>query len=341
MNKQLPLPPHYNPQKVGQIYQVAYAEHELDAEAWAERHGLRPVIEDTFRVALLAVDVQNTFCIPGFELFVGGRSGSGAVEDNRRLCEFIYRNLDVITQVFPTLDTHQAAQIFHPVFFVNAAGEHPAPYTQITAEDIERGVWRFNAPLATTLALDPDYVQAHLLHYTRALAKSGHYTLTVWPYHAMLGSIGHALAPAFEEAIFFHGAARHSQPDFQVKGDTVLTENYSAIGPEVMVDVRGGAIGVMNQTLLDKLRTFDAVLIAGQAKSHCVAWTVQDLLDAYLESDPSSIENIYLLVDCMSPVVIPDAIDYTDVADAAFDRFAAAGMHLVRSTDPIETWLRL
>lgn len=341
MNKQLPLPPHYDPQKAGQIYQVAYAERELDAEAWADRHGLRPVIEDQYRVALLAVDVQNTFCIPGFELFVGGRSGNGAVDDNRRLCELIYRNLHVITQVFPTLDTHQAAQIFHPVFFVNDAGEHPAPYTQITVEDIEYGVWRFNAPLATTLTLAPDYVQAHLLHYARTLAGSGQYALTVWPYHAMLGSIGHALAPAFEEAIFFHGIARYSQPDFQVKGDTVLTENYSAIAPEVIMDVRGEAIGVVNQALLDKLRTFDAVLIAGQAKSHCVAWTVQNLLDAYLESDPSYIEKIHLLVDCMSPVVIPGAIDYTDAADAAFERFAAAGMHLVRSTDPIETWLRV
>jgi nicotinamidase-related amidase len=55
----------------------------------------------------------------------------------------------------------------------------------------------------------------------------------------MLGSIGHALTPAFEEAIFFHGIARRSQPDFQVRGDSVLTENYSAIGPEVETDALG------------------------------------------------------------------------------------------------------
>ncbi|MFO7633978.1 MAG: isochorismatase [Caldilinea sp.] len=338
MRKSLPLPSHYDPQRVGEIWRVAYAERELEAEAWAERHRLRPVMEDRFRVALLAVDVQNTFCIPGFELFVGGRSGNGAVEDNRRLCEFIYRNLDVITQVFPTLDTHQAAQIFHPVFFVNDAGKHPAPYTQITAGEIERGVWRFNVAIASTLGLNPAYVQEHLLHYTRTLGESGHYALTVWPYHAMLGSIGHALAPALEDAIFFHGIARHSQPDFQVKGAAVLTENYSAIGPDVMTDAQGNSIGALNQALLDKLRTFDAVLIAGQAKSHCVAWTVQDLLDAYLESDPEQIDKIYLLVDCMSPVVVPGAADFTDAADAAFERFADAGMHLVRSVDPINGW---
>ncbi|MFN3332442.1 MAG: isochorismatase [Caldilinea sp.] len=339
MRNLLPLPPHYAPQKVGEIWRVDYAERELEAEAWADRYKLQPVSEDRFRIALLAVDVQNTFCIPGFELFVGGRSGQGAVEDNRRLCEFIYRNLDIITQIFPTMDTHQAAQIFHPVFFVNDAGEHPTPYTQISVEDIERGVWHFNRALAATLELDPKYVQEHLLHYTRSLARSGHYALTIWPYHAMLGSIGHALVPAFEEALFFHGIARQSQPDFQVKGNVVLTENYSAIEPEVKVDKHGKPLGALNRALLDRLRTFDAILVAGQAKSHCVAWTVQGLLDEYRERDPEQIRKIYLLVDCMSPVVAPGVIDYTEIANAAFERFAEAGMHLVRSTDPIEEWL--
>ena len=31
-------------------------------------------------------------------------------------------------------------------------------------------------------------------------------------------------------------------------------------------------------------------------------------------------------------------IDYTDDADAAFRRFADAGMHLVRSTMPMRDW---
>jgi hypothetical protein len=31
-------------------------------------------------------------------------------------------------------------------------------------------------------------------------------------------------------------------------------------------------------------------------------------------------------------------VDYTDEADAAFERYMAAGMHVVRSTDPIAAW---
>jgi hypothetical protein len=44
-----------------------------------------------------------------------------------------------------------------------------------------------------------------------------------------------------------------------------------------------------------------------------------------------------LLVD-VSPVVVPGIIDYTESADVAFRRFADAGMHIVRSTDPMSSW---
>jgi hypothetical protein len=134
----LPIPAHFDPGKVGQVWRVSYQERSEDARKWAKQHEIKAASEDTFRICLLLVDVQNTFCIPEFEIFVGGRSGTAAVDDNRRLCEFIYRNLDVITQVCPTMDTHQAVQIFHGIFLVNEKGDHPAPYTLISAQDVER-----------------------------------------------------------------------------------------------------------------------------------------------------------------------------------------------------------
>ncbi|MCK4451769.1 MAG: isochorismatase, partial [Anaerolineae bacterium] len=107
-HRKLPVPPHFDPHKVDEVWKVPYEERAEEAEEWAKLHNIQPVANDRFRICLVAVDVQNTFCIPGFELFVGGRSGTGAVDDNRRLCEFIYRNLDVITHIAPTMDTHQA-----------------------------------------------------------------------------------------------------------------------------------------------------------------------------------------------------------------------------------------
>jgi nicotinamidase-related amidase len=303
------LPPHWDPGRVDQVWRVPYEERALEAELWARQHGLGPARDDAPRIGLLVVDTQNTFCTPGFELFV-----PGAPDDNRRLCEFIYRNLGAITQVVPTLDTHRAMQVFHAAWLVDEDDLHPPPYTIVSAEDIARGVWR---------AADPAE-QANLLAYARALEARGRFQLTVWPYHAMLGGIGHALVSAVEEAIFFHGIARDSAPAFQTKGDDPRTEHYSALGAEVG--------GLRNERLLELLGGFDKILIAGQAKSHCVAWTLGDLLDDV----PA--ERVYLLEDCTSPVVVPGAVDYTQEANAAVERFAAQGVNVVRSTEPLTSW---
>jgi nicotinamidase-related amidase len=144
--------------------------------------------------------------------------------------------------------------------------------------------------------------------------------------------------PAVEEALFFHTVARLSQPDFQVKGRNPLTEHYSVLGPEVTTGPDGEPIGDKNRALVESLLQFDAVVIAGQAKSHCVAWTIADLLETPGVREQQLAERVYLLEDCTSPVVVPGVVDYTDEADAAFARFAEAGMHIVRSTEPIDSW---
>ena len=334
--RELPIPGHFDPSRVGEVWRVPYEDRAREAQAWADEHALGPAAGDGFRLCLLAVDVQNTFCIPGFELFVGGRSGSAAVDDSRRLCEWIYRNLGAVTRILASLDTHHAMQIFHAIWLVDEEGRHPAPYTLVSAEDVASGRWRANAAVAEALGLDPDYARRHLAHYTRRLAEGGKYDLTVWPYHAMLGGIGHGLVSAVEEAIFFHGVARHSRPEFHVKGDHPLTEHYSVLGPEVTEGPDGDLLTDEDPALLATLRSFDAVVIAGQAKSHCVAWTIDDLL-AHDEMRELA-QCTYLLEDCTSPIVVPGVVDYTAQADAAFERYEAAGMHVVRSTEPIEAW---
>ena len=127
----------------------------------------------------------------------------------------------------------------------------------------------------------------------------------------MLGGIGHALVSAVEEAIFFHTIARYSQPEFQVKGDSPLTEHYSILGPEVTEGPDGDRLSAKNRELINELLVFDAVVVAGQVKSHCLAWTIDDLLEDD-EVRMGLAERTYLLEDCTSPVVVPGAIDYTE-----------------------------
>ena len=337
-NATLPIPSFFKPQTVDALWRVPYQQRAAEAADWAHRHRVPSAANDTFRSTLLLIDVQNTFCMPDFELFVGGRSGTAAVDDNRRLCQFIYRNLHRLTEICPTMDTHQIYQIFHSMFLVDGEGRHPAPYTTISTGDLEQGIWRFNAALSPRLGLSADEGQHYLQHYARELQRRDKYELTIWPYHAMLGGIGHALVPAVEEAVFFHGICRLSPPDFQIKGHNPLTENYSVLRPEITTDAAGNPIDDKNRSLIDNLLTFDAVIIAGQAKSHCVAWTIEDLLTEIQARDTSLAMKVYLLEDCTSPVVIPDVIDYTASADRAFQKFADAGMHRVNTTIPLSEW---
>ncbi|MDD2870402.1 MAG: isochorismatase [Candidatus Gracilibacteria bacterium] len=332
--KQLNIPAIYDESKVDQIRRIAYNDIAQKARQWAKDNAIKPAASDKVKVAVLGIDMQNTFCTPGGELFV-----QGAVEDSKRFVEFIYRNMNYISKLAMTLDTHTAEQIFHEEFFVNDDGEHPAPMTMISIKDIEDGIWKVCPSVAANIA-NGNYiaVQNHVMHYVKELKSKGRYDLLIWPYHAILGGVGHALVPAIEEACFFYDRARNNQTKFEVKGGNPLTENYSVFGAEVLTTSGGKPIAQKNTSFIKLLLDYDYVVIGGQAKSHCVAWTIEDLLTEIQARDPKLAKKVYLLEDCTSPVVVPGIVDYTDEANEAFKKFEKAGMHIVKSTDAIENW---
>lgn len=342
-------------------YNVNY--HRRAAEArearanWQKHWSIpvKPAGTDQFKIGLMLIDVQGTFCYPSGELYVGGSDGRASVADSCRISNWILRNLPYITNTNCTLDTHNAFQIFHESFFIcNSAftdqvtkinykhGDHPAPFTFITTSQVLNGQWSVNPEVAWAITGNGASlmaVQKHVEHYVQELARQGKYSLTIWPYHAMLGSANHALVSGIEEAIFFHSIARGSQPNFEVKGGNSLTENYSVLRPEVMASADGRAFAQKNTKFIENLLRYDALFIGGQAKSHCVAWTIDDLLNEIKTKDESLAKKVWLLEDCTSPVVIPGVYDYTNDANAAFDRFKAAGMNVVASTDHLPDFL--
>lgn len=345
--KQLPIPSHYDPKTVADVRRVEYYSIFLAAREWVKQFGVKPAATDKYRIAVMPIDMQISFCIPGYELFVGGRSGNGAVEDSARFCEFVYRNLQFLSAIFPTMDTHFLIQIFFTIFWINDKGEHPAPnVTMITYDDVVQGTWKPNPAVANAIAGGnyPALVR-YAEHYTKKLTDGGKYALMIWDFHTMLTGIGHALVPAVDEAIFFHNSARTVQTGTEIKGGNPLTENYSVLRPEVLDSYDGRPVAQKNAAFFKKLMEFDAIVIPGQAKSHCVAWTIDDLLNEILAQDPKLARKVYLLEDCTSAVVIRDpsgniipGLDFTPMADDAFNRFADAGMNVVKSTDPIESW---
>ena len=315
------LPSFYDPTKVGDLYLERAARVADEAHHTRQSLGIKPASQDSFRVAAFGIDCQVGFCLPGASLFV-----PGAVDDMRRAIEWLYRNLPQLTGLYLSLDTHRLFQIFHPVWWVGPDGNHPAPFTTITTSEVRSGRWI------------PQMRQDLCLEYVERLEATGRLALTVWPYHTLLGGVSHALVPALMEASIFHSVARAEQTHFETKGSHALTENYSVLAPEVR-ELGGETVGTFNQSFLDLLMSHDRVYVFGEAKSHCVLATLEDIRKS--AADPKLLDRVYILEDAMSPVLppplepLPESLDFPRLANDALRRFAASGMHVVQTTDPL------
>jgi nicotinamidase-related amidase len=321
------------------------------ASAFRKQFGIKNAATDKKRTALLLIDVQRDFSHPEGTLYVGGRSGTGAIDDSRRIAEFIYREMPYLTSVIPTLDTHEAFQIFTPSFWVDQDGNALLPHDLI---DGNMNVIRAGKPSGLTASVNPAiakevlggvdnyaWLSKQARFYVSELARTGKYMLYIWPEHCVLGSIGHTLVGVVNEARMFHSYVRNAQNQPQVKGGNPLTENYSIFGPEVTARFDGqGVIAQKNISFLEILLRNDAILIAGQASSHCVKSSIDDLLGEIQAKDASLAKKVYVLRDLTSAVVVPGVVDFTDEAEKAFSRYEAAGMNIVSSTDQMASWLK-
>ena len=235
------------------------------------------------RLEFLIIDPQNDFSdTPGAALPVPGASA-----DAGRLAQLLDRLGDRIAEIHVTLDTHQLMDIAHPVFWLDARGQRPAPFTQITVADVENGVWR---------PFRPEYRQ-RALDYVRALRDGGRYTLTVWPPHCLIGTWGHGVIPVVAEALRRWEEQGFARVDYVAKGHNPWTEHYSAVQADVPDPADPGT--QLNVRLIETLERADVVALSGQALSHCVANTVRDIADYF---GRESVRKLVLIEDTSSPV---------------------------------------
>lgn len=304
------VPHFYDAQRVGSQF---YPDMSQIAAA-AEQAALAPAASDSRKVRLLLIDMQVDFCHPQGSLYV-----PGAEDDIRRLCDFIFRYAGQITDTICTLDSHLPFQIFHPSWWADEQGQHPQPYTLITAADVREGRWR---PLVM-----PEQSRAYVAQLEQQAKKK----LTIWPYHVLIGGPGNGLDPSLWSVVMWHSLARKTQPTWLMKGRVPHSEHYSAIQPEI--DIPDHPQGKKHSGLLHTLKESDAIFIAGEAQSHCVLETLEDIVMEF-QNDAGFLQRIYLLLDCMSPVVHPE-IDFGAIAERRFAEFAEMGVNFVRSADAL------
>jgi nicotinamidase/pyrazinamidase len=267
------------------------------------------------KIRLLVIDPQIDFCDgPGN----GALPVPGAWDDMSRLATLVDRLGRKIDDIDVTLDSHHAVDIAHSPFWVNSKGDHPAPFTMITTADVENGLWSPRNPA----------FRARALEYVRKLEASGKYVLIIWPTHCLIGSPGHAVHPELFAALRRWEEREFAVVNYVTKGSNLFTEHYSAIAAEVPDPSDPSTM--LNAALIDALRESDVILIAGEAESHCLKATVQDIAD---NIGTEHVRKFVLLTDCTSAIpAMPGGPDFPAITKAWVADMQRRGMSLSTST---------
>lgn len=251
---------------------------------------------------LLIIDPQNDFCdlptayLPadprGSGTYVPALPVTGAHADMLRVADLINLGMEGLSGISVTLDSHHRFDIAHPTFWIGAAGEAVAPFTQISAAEVRAGKYV------------PRDAQAmpRVLAYLDALEVAGRYRLMVWPVHCEIGSWGHNVHADVRAAYNRWEDAELGVVDKITKGSNPWTEHYSAVMAEVP-DANDPATQ-LNRGLIELLAQADRVYITGEAGSHCVRATTEHIADNF---GAENLSKLVLVTDCMSAVTGFDA----------------------------------
>lgn len=266
------------------------------------------------KIHLVVIDPQNDFMDqPSAALRV-----AGATADMQRLAAFVHTFGDRLEDIHVTMDSHQIVDIAHPAWWKDAQGNSPAPYTIITVDDIETSIWTTRDPRA----------RARSLEYAKALATGGKYQLMIWPPHCLIGSVGHAIQPDLEQALRAWCEKEFAMIDFVTKGTNPYTEHYGGLMAEVP-DASDPSTQ-LNVRLIETLQQADVILIAGEALSHCVKETLNQIVD---NIGAEHLQKIQIMTDCTSPVAaVHGGPDFPAIAQQWVTDMQKKGVLLTTST---------
>lgn len=265
--------------------------------------------------ALLIIDPQNSFCNPG-DANGNGRGSlyvEGAEKDMQRLAGWIDKHQKQIDFIGITLDMHQPNDIAHPSFWQDKAGKFPPPFTTITSKEVEDGVW--------TPRFDPNTC----LKYLKDLEAQGEYPHVIWPAHCVIGSEGAAVyEPLIQSVIKWTEQGKFYQT--VAKGTFPFTEHFGAFHAQIPDANRPET--QLNHGLIKTLEQYQNVYLGGEAKSHCVANSLKQVLN----QAPSLASKFIVLEDAMSNVT-----GFETLADPIYDKAKKMGVRFSNTTESINT----
>jgi nicotinamidase-related amidase len=230
--------------------------------------------------ALVVVDPQNDFCDRRGALYVGG-----ADDDMKRLAAHIENRADEYSDIFISLDSHDAVAVFHPKFWIDASGANPEPYTAISRTDYDVGKWK---------GAIPEY-DFYIRKMFDAAARKNVASVTIWPEHCLVSSWGWGIAAPLAAALETWRAKSRRPVRYIFKGENPYTEQFSIF--EGLDDSWPGT--AFNEDLCLRLSDFGAVTFAGEALTHCVEASVNSYVS---RRAGAGTQRLYLLSDCSSAI---------------------------------------
>jgi nicotinamidase/pyrazinamidase len=268
----------------------------------------------SLKVHLLVIDPQVDFM---------DRAGSslkvpGATEDMKRLSALIKRVGKRLEDIHVTLDSHQVIDVGHPGFWRSQNGDRPSPFTIISNDDVKNRIWTPRN----------EKYRKRMLEYTSALeAGKNKYPAIVWPEHCITSTPGHNVQEDLRNALIDWARQEWANIDFVTKGANVFTEHYGALMAEVP-DPNDPSTQ-LNTEFLNILSDADIVAVAGEALSHCVRATVNQIAE---HIGPDHIKKFHILTDCTSPVPQDgNGPDFPAIARAWLAEMEKLGMKLTTS----------
>ena len=245
--------------------------------------------------ALLIIDAQRDFV----DIEKGALPVKGASEDIKKIIKFIYENIESLSSIYTTMDTHNYDSIFHPFLWKKPNGEYAEPFTEITLEKIENGEI---IPIYKDIQID----------YVKKLKEQGSKNLIIWQYHCIYGTDGWLIEKQLSNMLTFFEASKKTSIKRIIKGLDKFTEMYGAIKPEVITNSKNQ----YDDSWAKEIKNYDKIFVCGEAKDYCVYETVKQFCEMY-KSERNITEKIYFMQNCCSSIGDKDICDkkYKELED--------------------------
>ena len=276
-------------------------------------------------VHLLLVDPLGSFCneVPAEEQQVvhdGELCVPGAAQDMERVATLI-EDPNLFDKIWVFRDQHPWLHISHPCWFYTENLEFPDPFTTISLEAPKKGYALADYKILGTAvsgeetyySVDPEYhhwTVRYLQQVAKRVNKEGHPPHTIWPPHCLDGTPGAMVVPCVANALLEWSETRRKVVSWIPKGQCPFVESHSGIEPVVPYPKFGMSTGWINMRqdmvtfLLSEMHNADIVVVAGEAATHCVPATLDDIVAAFEEQGVAMnfAQKCVLLTDAMSNV---------------------------------------